>query len=187
MGTSKILRTHQPRLRPDLSVRWRGGLILSIPVLCLFAAIFVISALSSQTSAAMERKEQSRQTLLDTHRLLRDLLNAETGVRGYVITRRPEFLEPYKEAITLLPESLNALSTRVQTNPAQRQQFQAIPTLAQQQMRLLEEVLKTSNLQGATTGGSPLLTEQLLKSKLNMDHLRQEIAKFAQQEERWQE
>lgn len=187
MGTSKISRT-QPRLQSDdLSVRWRGGLILSIPVLCLFATVFVISALSSQTSAAIERKEQSRQTLLDTHRLLRDLLNAETGVRGYVITRRREFLEPYTEARTLLPESLNALSARVQANPAQRQQFQVIPTLAQQQIRLLEEVLKTSDLQGATTGGSPILTEQLLKSKLNMDHLRQEIAKFAQQEERWQD
>src|ERR687886_2528919 len=90
----------QRKLQPDISVRWRGALIISIPAICLFASIFAIAGLRSKSLTAIDQKEQSRQTIIETNRLLRALLNAETGVRGYVITRRPEFLEPYSEART---------------------------------------------------------------------------------------
>src|SRR4028118_169656 len=171
------------KLRPDFSVRWRGALIISIPVVCLFASIFAIAALRSKSLAAQQQKEQSRVTILETNRLLRALLNAETGVRGYALTRRPEFMEPYVEAKTHLPESLESLNSKVEANPARRQQFQKIPRLAQQQMRLLEQIIKLSDT-SATTTGTPALTERLLVGKSNMDALRREIAEFSEQEER---
>ena len=185
MDASKI-SPDQPQLRPDLSVRWRGALIISIPVVCLFASIFAIAGLRTKTLAAFDQKEQSRQIILEAHYLLTALINAETGVGGYMITKSPEILEPYSEARTRLPDLIDSLSAKVQANPAQRQQFQEIPTLAQQQMALLEQILKTRDVRGATTVGLPTLTEQLLKSKSLMDSLRSRIAQFAEQEERLQ-
>ena len=185
MDASKI-SPDQRQLRPELSVRWRGALIISIPVVCLFASIFAIAGLRAKTLAALDQKEQSRQIILEAHYLLTALINAETGVGGYMITKSPEILEPYSEARTRLPKLINSLSAKVQANPAQRQQFQEIPTLAQQQMALLEQILKTRDVRGATTVGLPTLTEQLLKSKSLMDSLRSRIAQFAEQEERLQ-
>jgi PAS domain S-box-containing protein len=185
MDASKI-SPDQRQLRPELSVRWRGALIISIPVVCLFASIFAIAGLRAKTLAALDQKEQSRQIILEAHYLLTALINAETGVGGYMITNSPEILEPYSEARTRLPELIDSLSAKVQANPAQRQQFQEIPTLAQQQMTLLEQILKTRDVRGATTVGLPTLTEQLLKSKSLMDSLRSRIAQFAEQEERLQ-
>ncbi|HEY9609908.1 PAS domain S-box protein [Allocoleopsis sp.] len=144
MDASKILLPRH-KLRPDFSVCWRGALIISIPVICLLASISAIAFLRFQSQAVSDRKEQSWQTILDTERLLKGLLNAETGVRGYAIARRPEFLEPYTEARTTLPKSLNSLSATVQANPLQRQQFQKIQGLAQQQMALLEQMLATTD------------------------------------------
>jgi PAS domain S-box-containing protein len=172
------------KLRPDFSVRWRGALIISIPVVCLFASIFAIAALRSKSLAAQQQKEQSRVTILETNRLLRALLNAETGVRGYALTRRPKFLEPYAEAKKGLPEAIESLSSKVEANPVRRQQFQKILRLAQQQMRLLEQIIKPSDA-SATTTGTPALTNQLLVGKSNMDALRREIAEFTEQEERF--
>ncbi len=185
MHASKILPDRR-KLRPELSVRWRGALMISIPVTCLFASIFAIAGLRSKTLATLEQEQQSQQTILKTNRLLMALVNAETGVRGYLITRRPEFLEPYSQGKTILPELLDSVHTKVLSNPAQQQQFQEIPSLAQQQIRLLEQILKTSDAEEATTLRATLLTDELLKSKLIMDDLRQKIAEFSKQEERLQ-
>jgi len=182
MDASKILPARR-KLRPELSVRWRGAVMISIPVTCLFASIFAIAGLRSKTLAALEQKQQSQQTILKTNRLLMALVNAETGVRGYLITKRPEFLEPYSQGKTLLPELLDSVHTKVLFNPAQQQQFQEIPSLAQQQIRLLEQILKTSDAEEATTLRATTLTDELLKSKLIMDELRQKIAEFSKQEE----
>jgi PAS domain S-box-containing protein len=56
----------------------------------------------------------------------------------------------------------------------------------QQQITLLEQILATSERLGTTAVGSPVLTDQLIKSRSNMDTLRQEIAEFSEQEERLQ-
>jgi len=185
MDASKISPIRH-KLRSDLSVRWRGAFIISIPVICLFVAIFAIAGLRSRTIAAREQQDQSLQTIMETNRLLIALINAETGVRGYVITRRPEFLKPYSEARVRLPEALKALTTKVQANSPRHQQFQSIPTLAQQQMRLLEQIVKVTEVSEPTTVGSPTVTNQLLKSKSLMDQLRSQIAEFAEQEEQLQ-
>jgi CHASE3 domain sensor protein len=154
MDASKISPS-QRKLQPDLSVRWRGALIISIPIICLFASILAIAVLRSKTIESRNQERHSRQTLIETERLLRMLVDAETGVRGYALTRRPEFIEPYSQAKSLLPKSLDSVSARVQANPAQRQQFQKILTLAQQQITLLEQILKRSEVAGATTRERP--------------------------------
>ena len=42
--------------------------------------------------------EQSHRALLVIEQLLRDLLNAETGQRGYLLTGDLAYLEPYYQA-----------------------------------------------------------------------------------------
>lgn len=185
MDASKFSST-RPKFPSDVWVRRRGAFIISIPVICLLASILVIAVLRSRTIAVRQQEQQSQKTVIDTSDLLRELIEAETGVRGYVITRRPEFLTSYLQAKALLPQSLDALYNQVKNNPARRQEFQEIPSLVRQQIRLLEQTLETSDRQGATAGGSALITERLQESRLNMDKLRQEISQFYEQEKRWQ-
>ena len=180
MNASKLSPSRR-KLRPDFSVRWRGALIISIPVICLFASVLVIGELRSKTLAAIEQEQQSQQTLLEADRLLIALIDAETGVRGYALTRRSEFLEPYSQAKSLLPVSLQALREQVRSNPVQSQQLQGIIAQSQQQMSLLEQLQRMSEPQGVVA-----LTNQLGKSKALMDELRQKIAAFAEQEKRIQ-
>ncbi|HEY9596511.1 MAG TPA: CHASE3 domain-containing protein, partial [Cyanophyceae cyanobacterium] len=180
---------HSPAWRefqPEPSVRWRGFFIISIPVLCLFTAIFAIAMLRSKTITLKQQEQQSRQTLISIERLMRTLVDAETGVRGYLITRRPEFLEPYVKAKITLPQVVDSLRANRQIYPASGQQFDEIPALVQQEFMLLEQILKTTNAGRSTTVGSSSLTHPLIESKLNMDRLRQKIAQLTIQEERWQ-
>ncbi|NEP12318.1 MAG: PAS domain S-box protein [Symploca sp. SIO2C1] len=167
-----------------LSVRWRGTLIISIPVICLLALILAIAGLRSQTRERRVEAQQSRQTIIEANRLMKGLLNAETSVRGYLITRREEFLEPYLQAKELLPKSLNSLSVQVQANSLQHQQLREISTLAQEQIKLLEEILQASKATPSTQVTSSSLIEQLQKSQLLMDDLRGKIEEFFEKEER---
>lgn len=183
MDASKLSLMRR-QFRPDRSVRWRGALIISIPVICLFASIFAIAGLRSKTIEAREQQDRSQRTLVEIERLLKTLVDAETGIRGYVITRRPEFLQAYLEAKTQLPQSLTSVRAKVGANSTQPQQMEEIPTLLQQQIGFLEQILQTSNLQGESAGGSPTMTALLLNSRANMEELRQEIDRFAEKEKR---
>lgn len=48
-------------------------------------------------------------TLRETFSLIQDM---ETGQRGYVLTRRPEYLQPYENALAALPPALHELGDR---------------------------------------------------------------------------
>ncbi|MGB7441416.1 MAG: PAS domain S-box protein [Coleofasciculaceae cyanobacterium] len=169
----------------DFSFRWRGTLIISIPVFCLLASISTIAGLRSKTIEAQDQEQQSQQTIVETNRLVIALINAETGVRGYVITRREEFLEPYLQAQASLPKSLDSLREKVKADWGQYQQFQGILAQVQKQITLLEQILEISDVQGATTGGSPTLTAQLLEAKSSRDELLQDIEDLREAEEEW--
>ena len=186
MDAKRKISLDRRRLPSDLSVRWRGTLIISIPVICLFASILAIALLRSQALEVRAQQQQSQKIMMETNCLLRALVDAETGVRGYVITKHPEFLEDYSEAKDVLPVSLDSLRTKIQNLPERRQQFAQISELAQEQIVLLEQIIKTSNLQSWTVGGSPTITERLLDSRLNMNQLRREISEFYQQEALWE-
>jgi PAS domain S-box-containing protein len=177
MDSSKIsLTQHQHRHEP--SVYWRGALIISIPVICLITSILAIAMLRSKIVVVREQEQKSQQTITKTYQLLRAIVEAETGVRGYLMTRSPEFLQPYSQAKTyLLPTSLNSLKANASTS-AQYQRLQKIQALTQQQLTLLEKLL-----QGGTKDSLLTLNDLLLENKGNRDRLHQEIAEFAKQEQ----
>jgi|GEM_PF-753274 len=178
---SSLTWLRQPKA---LSVRWRGTLIISIPVVCLLASIWAIAGLHSQTRERRVQAQQRQQTIIEANRLMKGLLNAETGVRGYLITRDEEFLEPYSQAKELLPQSLDSLKAQIQVNSVQHQQLREISTLAEEQIKLLEQILQTGEATVSTQIRSSLITEQLVKSQSLMDDLREKIEEFFEQEKR---
>jgi signal transduction histidine kinase len=85
-----------PRALPRLRVgQWLG---LTIGVLLLFAvtgiglALIANHKLSQQRNIVLNEVEPALHDALD---LEAALVNEETGIRGYVITAKPEFLQPY--------------------------------------------------------------------------------------------
>jgi signal transduction histidine kinase len=95
-GASDAPPDTSPRALPRLRVgQWLG---LTIGVLLLFAvtgiglALIANHKLSEQRSIVLNQVEPA---LHDALSLEAALVNEETGVRGYIITAKPEFLQPY--------------------------------------------------------------------------------------------
>jgi CHASE3 domain sensor protein len=76
-----------------------GGLAL---LLCAgtFAAVLTLVRDVRTTS---KRLQTSEQRTAAANRMLALVVDVETGVRGYVVSRDPQFLEPYTRAVAALP------------------------------------------------------------------------------------
>ncbi|NJN86796.1 MAG: histidine kinase, partial [Leptolyngbyaceae cyanobacterium SL_7_1] len=131
-----------------MATRWRtlpasqrGIAIVSIPIACLLSSVGVLVWLNHSIAEHEHWVQHTQRVRLETRVLLNNLLDAETGVRGYGLTRRPEFLQPYNVAIVEIPQSLQDLEHLVQDNPQQLRRLTAIRALVSENLSLLEDKL----------------------------------------------
>jgi signal transduction histidine kinase len=92
-------------------------LIIAIPVafqLILLAAIAAQQRIQSQDRIAEVR---SKEVTATAARILRRLVDAETGIRGYVLTENEVFTEPYRGAVSQLPGEFQHLHQLTDDSP----------------------------------------------------------------------
>ncbi|HAA28253.1 MAG TPA: hypothetical protein DCE56_11940 [Cyanobacteria bacterium UBA8553] len=170
----------------NLLIQQRGLFILAIPVTCLISSLLAFGGLQIKTAQAEYWVQHTQQVRLEGKRLLTALLDAETGVRGYILVRRPEFLEPYQSSQVAIPNSIKKLKQLVADNPIQAQRLQQIQTLVKAREKTLQYniILANTRLQNVTE--SPQLESSLLEGKQMMDRTRAQIDQFIAEEERLQ-
>lgn len=108
--------------------------------------------------------------------VLQYIIDDETGVRGYLLTRKQEFLQPYDEAKRLLPEALAVLE---QNLPEQSSTVSLLEAQIAQRFVMTENLLA---IQQPVRLDSLQLFQQLERSKKMTDQIRQTIANFDQQQ-----
>jgi signal transduction histidine kinase len=97
-------------------------LVVAGSVLSLIVGIAVLT-LRNGTAAlddATDKRGEVRLTLATVTQVETDLLDLETGARGFVITRRERFLQPWVQAQSRLPGDLARLRRRVQSERRNR-------------------------------------------------------------------
>jgi diguanylate cyclase (GGDEF)-like protein len=79
-----------------------------------------------QVHAATQDTAHADRVLLHANELERKVIDLETGLRGYAITRDHVFLQPMLDAQRGIPDELDELEALVAGEPAQRRRAQAI-------------------------------------------------------------
>src|SRR5690242_12321793 len=103
----------------DLSLTTKGALVVALPVIALLLAMLVFYQLLQQRQTAEADVERSFEMRSQIRQLLTQMVNAETGIRGYLLTRRESFLEPYQQALAGLPSIRANLKRLSVADPAQ--------------------------------------------------------------------
>ena len=106
------------RIRPG-SLRARllaANVALALLVLIVFGLVAV--AVVSLRSASVKAEHTAR-TIAAANALEKSLIDLETGARGYALTRRPRFLQPWSAARAQLPVERARLRRDVAGAPAQ--------------------------------------------------------------------
>ena len=83
-------------------------------VLALFAALVLIGINEAgyrQSSQALAEIAQYTRTRGELNRLMQNVLDAETGSRGYLLTGDPRYLEPYNAAVAQMGQTMDTLRT----------------------------------------------------------------------------
>lgn len=148
-------------------------------------AVVVSAVLAFLGNQNRERTETAITRHFETVARLNDLftlmLNAETGLRGHLLTHRPEFLEPFALAKKSLPGELDRLHAFIEAEPGQepraqkRARLEEIQRLIEHEMSLLNALGRTGpSASPADAGGQ--LTGQFVESKETMDALRGQLS-----------
>ncbi len=173
-----------------LPVRLRGGIIIAIPVVCLFTSLGAFAWLKASLEEDEARVQHTKMVKLETKRLLTALVDTETGVRGYGLTHREEFLAPYNRSRAIIPDSLNRLENLVQDNPQQAQRLQEIRTKVDRHLKILQQKLtlqqelKRIRPEEELIVNTARLYDWLEEGKEKMNATRIALDDFAQEEER---
>lgn len=172
-----------------LPVAYRGAAIAAIPATCLAIALGSW-VWSMNTLGAIRRQiEATRDVITATDNVLIDLLNAETGVRGYGITRNTDYLAPYKRAKASLGENLARLETSYQYgfSEAERDRRKIdlvqIEKLVNHSMGLLDDTVGMLTVQPNVPITAPSFVGLLDEGKDTVDEAREFVARLQRQEQ----
>ena len=98
-------------------------------VLAVFVAVALLAA------GALRRAEDSGRLLVYTEQVLTQLeailarsVDAETGIRGFLLTGDAQFLQPFDDAERALPRQLNELAALTADNQRQQQRLELLRT-----------------------------------------------------------
>lgn len=108
------------------SIHRRAGLIIAMPVVCFFIVVASFIWLKLNFIEDDEWVLHTQKVRLETQKLLNLLLDLETGVRGYSLTRSESFLQPYITAKSRIVPSLNHIRILVKDNPQQTKALDSI-------------------------------------------------------------
>lgn len=158
------METDAPRHHPHLLF----GLACAV-ILTLFVTAYYQSSASVDSLMTL-RQQSNRLETVDS--LLIDLLNAETGVRGYLVSGDREYLEPYIEAVGSLEKYLSEVARSVDEFDHLDIDMQHLATLIEQYEALFQELIDDKR------EGWNIDQGDLYLSKLYFDQAREILARF---------
>src|SRR5262249_3190473 len=151
---------------------------VAFALLILNAAVstYNIDVLIDNDRAVSHSKELTHE--LDD--LLSDVKDAETGERGYLLTRREEYLEPYSLAEAAVPRHLKRVGERAAGRPLHEARLQQLTGLVDEKLAELRATIRLAQPLGREPAREMALTG---RGKDTMDRLRALHAEMNRHEE----
>ena len=137
---------------------------------CLVIAIAFLSYRSAQQRGAAAGQLKITQEIQDASTaLLLNLVDAETGQRGFLLTGRDEYLEPYNRAVSVIPGILGQLRQASVSREVEAGLVNALEPLV---ARKLEELAKTIDLRRTGGEAAAMAEVDTGRGKAMMDQIR---------------
>jgi CheY-like chemotaxis protein/signal transduction histidine kinase/CHASE3 domain sensor protein len=105
------------------------------------------------------------------------VLNAETGLRGFVVTQRNKYLEPYNTNVNKIIPQIRELEILVKDNPLQVQRLDSLEYFAVQKIRDMQEIIQANAIGGQPASFKKVLTDRGKFFKDNMLRVNNQIIK----------
>lgn len=149
-------------------------------------ALLILIAIGTVCYQSTARLMDTSARLAHTHAVLKalvavthDLVDAETGQRGYIITGQDAYLEPYNLGVSASENNLRELRTLVRDNSNQQRRLDRLEPLIRDRLVRLKE-----GIEGRRSGGFEAGREWILSGvgKDQMDEIRRISAEMETEE-----
>jgi CHASE3 domain sensor protein len=136
-----------------------AALAIAFVLVCGSALLSAFSARG--LTAANQRIAHTQQTLIVTSQILATIVEAETGQRGYLLTRDPKYLGPYEAAHARLPVEFAQLRRQfADLRPDQTATLDRLQTLVNAKFAELARTLTTLREQGLAPALDLIATDE---------------------------
>jgi signal transduction histidine kinase/CheY-like chemotaxis protein len=153
----------------DWSLAKKGAAVVALPLALLLAALYSNYTLQRDVSRADEDVQRTLTVRADIQALHTLVAEAASGVRGYLLTGREEFLSPYWMAQQRIPQTLTTLRETIR-DPAQAKRLERASALVVTKLDSLEQL----RVEGAQLEPEALKSH-LRTNKRVLDVLRKEL------------
>ena len=147
-----------------------------------FALLSVISYRSTQQLVETAKHEAHTYVVLgELEALLSQLRRAETGQRGYLLTGKDEYLQPYQDAAIVMDSKIRTLRSLTADNPTQQSKLDTLEPLVKAKMAELHQTIELRQQKGFEAAQRLVLTE---RGKLLMDDIHNTLFSMKAEEQR---
>ena len=149
------------------------------------ALVLVVGALSFRSARqaldAAQWVEHTHEVMGGLDALLGDLIDVETGARGFALSGEPQFLEPYDRGLGLVPRELTAVRRLTADNASQQRRLDSLAPVVQARLAAATElVVWRRRTPGSGDGG----VARERRGKALMDDIRRRVAEMEEEEQR---
>ncbi len=153
--------------------------IIALPLIVLALAFAVLEFNVRQLRDAFASVDHADVVISRASLLLRSIIDQETGLRAYLLTDDPSFLEPYHGAEQNIPQQFAYLRDAVSDTPLQVGRLDRIQQAYDSWHAYSKEAIHASQVEDASISS----LEFNLRGKVMMDSLRQRQEEFIEAEE----
>jgi PAS domain S-box-containing protein len=176
-------------------IAYKGLILISVPVIFVLAFVFMVTQLTRSNEQAQARYVHSKEVMSRTEVIRRDLEDAETSIRGYVITGDLDFTVHFDRSSHEVIEGIRRLQNLVHDNPAQEAKARVLETIAAQKLAQLgqqQRLVRSGDREGAisqikTKVGLQTMNEfRNVMESFQSEEQRLDVERRATVEESWQ-
>jgi PAS domain S-box-containing protein len=151
--------------------------LLALPIIALALLAFILVYGFRQVQRGARRVDRADQVIAHANNLIKLMVDEETGLRGFMITHDPAFLQPYQEATKQLDPEFATLYGLIKNDPEQTARLQSIKAASRSWQQSARSAIAVPAL-------APELTPQMRERKRQMDAVRAAADDFLSAETR---
>ena len=148
--------------------------------LAIFSTIgFIAYQGTTQIVETSHKEKDTYQVLNQLEGLITKIKDAETGQRGYIITGRDSYLQPYNESLKTVDREIKDIQELTKSNPNQQRRLETLEQKIHGKLAELQETIELRRTKGFFAASAVVLTD---RGKNLMDEIRQTVGLMENEE-----
>ncbi len=164
-------------------MRWTVGMKIGSGFGLISAILLIVGIVSYRS---INKLIDTADWVTHTHKVLENLngvvlnmVNAETGQRGFVITNDEKYLEPYQYGVGLAVQDLQEVRALTVDNPIEQRRLDVLEPMVAHELAIMKDAIESQRAKGVQAGQQWVDTGE---GKAGMDAIRAKVAEMEDEE-----